>query len=73
MVLNLYQRVLDPVRAAILFSLEPVFAAIISLAHGKEELTPWFVAGAALVLLGNFAVEILEKMKRRASLEPVDS
>ena len=71
--LNLYQRVLDPVRAAILFSLEPVFAAIISLAHGKEELTPWFVAGAALVLLGNFAVEILEKVKRRASLEPVDS
>lgn len=61
--LNLYQRELDPVRAAILFSLEPVFAAIISLSYGKEELTTWFIGGASLVLLGNLAVEVLGKLK----------
>ena len=65
--LNLYQRALDPVRAAILFSLEPVFAAIISLAHGKEELTPWFLGGAGLVMAGNLAVEVLEKLQARSA------
>ena len=63
--LNLYQRELDPVRAAILFSLEPVFASIISLAYGKETLSSWFLAGAGLVLLGNLAVEVLAILRRR--------
>ncbi|MBM65785.1 MAG: hypothetical protein CMH55_06095 [Myxococcales bacterium] len=71
--LNYYQRELDPVRAAILFSLEPVFAAIISLAYGKEELSSWFLAGSGLVLLGNVAVEVIEKLKERKAGATVEN
>ena len=56
--LNQYQRYVAPVRAATLYSLEPVWAGIISVAMGAEQVTPWLAGGAAALLLGNLVAEL---------------
>jgi drug/metabolite transporter (DMT)-like permease len=56
--MNLYQRDVDPVRAAILYAFEPIFAMIFALAAGLDELTPWLWVGGAMILLGNLVAEI---------------
>jgi drug/metabolite transporter (DMT)-like permease len=55
--LNLFQRALSPVRAAILYTLEPVWAALIALVAGLQPVDGWLVGGCALLLVGNLIAE----------------
>jgi drug/metabolite transporter (DMT)-like permease len=56
--MNIFQRDIDPVRAAILYAFEPIFAMCFGLASGLDTLTPWLWAGGALILAGNLIAEI---------------
>ena len=56
--LNQYQRVLSPVRAAILFAIEPVWAAIFAISIGQESVTGWLLIGGAALLCGNLVAEL---------------
>jgi drug/metabolite transporter (DMT)-like permease len=56
--MNLFQRDLDPVRAAILYAFEPIFALFFGLAAGLEVLTPWLWIGGGMILLGNLVAEM---------------
>ena len=56
--LNLYQKTVSPVHAAIIYALEPVWAAMFSLFMGLEgDFTFWLPLGAAALLLGNLVIE----------------
>jgi len=58
LVLNIYQKQVSPVRAAILYALEPVWAMFASLLLGLEgDITFWLPLGAAALLIGNLVVE----------------
>jgi drug/metabolite transporter (DMT)-like permease len=53
-----FQRFLSPVRAAILFSLEPVWAAIIAVSVGQTQIDGWLLFGGGALLMGNLWMEI---------------
>jgi len=55
--LNHFQRYVSPVRAATLYSLEPVWGAVISVGMGAETLNPWLLGGAGALLAGNLIAE----------------
>jgi drug/metabolite transporter (DMT)-like permease len=55
--MNLYQRELNPLRAAILYALEPVWAAMIAVGGGTEEPTRWLYLGGGALLAGNLVAE----------------
>ena len=55
---NYFQKDLNPVRAAILFALEPVWATLISIMYGMTEITLWLFLGGGALLLGNVISEI---------------
>lgn len=55
--MNVYQREIDPVRAAVLYAIEPVWAAIIGIASGFGEVNPWLIAGGGALLVGNLVAE----------------
>lgn len=57
-VLNVYQRHLNPVRASIIYTLEPVWATVYGLALGLVPWTWWVLFGGGLLLLGNLSVEL---------------
>lgn len=58
LVLNMYQKEVTPVRAAILYALEPVWAMLGSLLLGLEgDVTFWLPVGAAALLIGNLVIE----------------
>ena len=57
MILNLYQRHLHPVHAAIIYTFEPVWATIYALAEGLNEATFWLFIGGGALLIGNILVE----------------
>jgi drug/metabolite transporter (DMT)-like permease len=59
--LNIFQRELSPVRAAIIFSLEPVWAALIALGMGQTEANLYFIIGASTLLAGNLVMELAPK------------
>jgi drug/metabolite transporter (DMT)-like permease len=65
--MNLFQRELDPVRAAILYAFEPIFALFFALAAGMETLSPWLWIGGGLILAGNLVAEIGGARAARAS------
>lgn len=56
--MNLYQRDLDPVRAAVLYALEPVWAAIASIQLGLGGADRWLWIGGAALLAGNLVAEL---------------
>lgn len=56
--MNLYQREIDPVRAAILYAFEPIFAMFFGLWAGLDTLTSWLWVGGSMILLGNLVAEI---------------
>jgi drug/metabolite transporter (DMT)-like permease len=64
--MNLYQRDLDPVRAAILYAIEPIWAALFGIALGFDQLTPWLYFGGGALLCGNLVAELGPKLLRRA-------
>jgi drug/metabolite transporter (DMT)-like permease len=57
LVLNVFQRDLPPIRAAIIYAFEPVWAGIASLVMGYDEIGFWFFLGAGALLIGNLVVE----------------
>ena len=59
LVLNIYQQHVHPVRAAILYALEPVWAMSASLLLGLEgNVSFWLPLGAIALLVGNLIVEL---------------
>ena len=69
LLLNIYQKHLSPVRAAILYGLEPVWAAIFSITIGLENTTKWLFAGAFCLLLGNLIVELRNSTEDKTIME----
>lgn len=59
-----FQRHLSPVRAAILYSLEPVWAALIALSMGDIHIDRWLLFGGSLLLLGNCWMEVWPRLAR---------
>ena len=56
LLLNLLQRHLHPVQAAIIYGLEPVWATMFALGLGLTEWTGWIAVGGSALLLGNVLV-----------------
>ena len=57
--MNQYQRDLSPVRASIIYAVEPIWAALYSLLLGFGFSEPgWFLFGAAALLCGNLIAEL---------------
>jgi drug/metabolite transporter (DMT)-like permease len=55
--MNLFQREIDPVRASIIYSLEPIWATVIAFAYGLGRPTAWLVVGGCALLAGNLVAE----------------
>lgn len=58
LLLNLYQRYLHPIQAAIIYALEPVWATIYGLGLGLDEWSWWILIGGGALFFGNIVVEI---------------
>lgn len=64
--MNLFQRELDPVRAAIVYALEPIWATLVSLSQGRESVElKWLYLGGGALLLGNLVAELGPQLLRR--------
>ena len=55
--MNLFQRALDPVRAAIVYALEPVWTTLVAWGLGMGEPGGWLIVGGSALLLGNLVAE----------------
>ena len=49
---------MDPVRAAILYALEPVWATFLAISLDMTEFTFWLVLGGGSLLIGNLIAEL---------------
>lgn len=58
LLLNLLQRHLHPVQAAIIYGLEPVWATMFALGLGLSTWSGWIAIGGSALLLGNVLVEL---------------
>jgi drug/metabolite transporter (DMT)-like permease len=56
--MNHFQRELDPVRAAILYAFEPIWASVFGLVYGTDKVTVYLWLGGGLLLAGNIVAEI---------------
>ncbi len=56
--MNQFQRDLAPVRAAVLYALEPVWTAIIALGLGFDEPRLWLWIGGGALITGNLVAEL---------------
>ncbi len=59
LMLNLFQRYLHPVQAAIIYALEPVWATAIGLGLGMVDWSFWIAIGGGALFIGNIIVEAL--------------
>ena len=57
--LNMYQRYLHPIQAAIIYALEPVWATIYGLQLGMGTGSIWILIGGGALFIGNIIVELL--------------
>ena len=71
--LNLYQPKLDATRAALIYLVEPVIAAVYALVMVGRRLDAMTVAGAVLILAANVLVEILSARARNATPKNVEA
>jgi drug/metabolite transporter (DMT)-like permease len=55
---NYYQKYIDPVRAAILYALEPVWATIFAVGTGVTDFNYWLLIGGTCLLVGNLIAEL---------------
>ena len=55
---NYYQKYINPVRAAILYALEPVWATIFAIGTGVTEFNFWLLIGGSCLLVGNLIAEV---------------
>ena len=58
MALNMFQRHMHPVQAAIIYAFEPVWATIFGLGLGLVSWTWWIPFGGGVLLFGNILVEL---------------
>lgn len=58
LLLNMFQRYLHPIQAAIIYALEPVWATIYGLGLGLVEWSMWILIGGGALFIGNIGVEI---------------
>ncbi|GIR75413.1 MAG: DMT family transporter [Candidatus Thermoplasmatota archaeon] len=56
--LNMFQRHMHPVQAAIIYAFEPVWATLFGLGLGLVDWTWWIPFGGGVLLVGNIIVEI---------------
>jgi drug/metabolite transporter (DMT)-like permease len=69
--LNFFQPKVDPTRAALIYLVEPIFAASYAYVAAGHGLTTVGMAGAALILLANVVVELREAhLKRKMTPAP---
>lgn len=68
--MNQFQRELDPIRAAILYALEPIWAAAIGIYAGEDRPTAWLFVGGALLLAGNLVAELAGMRPPRPDAAP---
>ena len=54
----MYQKYMDPVRAAILYALEPVWATLLAISMDLTEFSFWLVIGGSALLIGNLISEL---------------
>ncbi len=66
--MNRWQKELSPVRAAILYALEPVWAALFAVSFDRSEATRWLWIGGACLVAGNLVAEL---WPRSRSTSPV--
>jgi drug/metabolite transporter (DMT)-like permease len=71
--MNHFQRELDPVRAAILYAFEPIWAALFGIACGTDSFTIYLWLGGALLLAGNLVAEIGQRRRLREQAEGASS
>ena len=62
--LNMYQRYLHPIQAAIIYALEPVWATIYGLQLGMVDWSIWILIGGGALFLGNIIVELLSSDRK---------
>ena len=67
--LNVFQRHMHPVQAAIIYAFEPVWATLFGLGMGLVPWTWWILFGGGVLLAGNILVE-LTSPKDDADIEP---
>ncbi|MEO6435565.1 MAG: EamA family transporter, partial [Tepidisphaeraceae bacterium] len=66
-----FQPRLDPTRAALLYLVEPIFAAGYAWVMAGKSLAPLAVAGAGLIVVANLMVEIIQSRRRStADIDP---
>jgi len=70
--LNVYQRHLDPVRASIVYTLEPVWATVYGLLLGMVPWTWWILVGGGLLLTGNVSIEVRAAMTAKGERQSVE-
>jgi drug/metabolite transporter (DMT)-like permease len=63
--MNVYQPRISASRAALIYLLEPLFAALFSLAWGHDQLTRYLVYGGVLILAGNIVAELPSWIRER--------
>ena len=60
--MNRYQKDLAPVRAAIIYALEPIWATLYALGQGQRpESWKWLLIGGTALILGNLVTEVLPR------------
>ncbi len=60
-VMNRFQREIPATRAAVLYTLEPVFAAAFAAAFVGEPMTPRKIAGGTIIVVGNLLCELFHR------------
>ncbi|MBK7642926.1 MAG: DMT family transporter [Planctomycetes bacterium] len=56
--MNVFQKRIDPLRAAIVYAVEPIWALVFGVARGHDTLTSWLWVGGGLLLAGNLVAEL---------------
>lgn len=64
--MNLFQKQIDPLRAAIVYAIEPIWALIFGVWRGHDVLTSWLWIGGSLLLAGNLVAELGPRRKPKA-------
>ena len=67
-----YQKETTPTRAAIIFSVEPVFAAVIAYAALGESIGSWGVVGGGIIVSGLIVSELSDVVFRRKNSETAE-
>ena len=65
--LNIFQRHMHPVQAAIIYAFEPVWATVFGLGLGLVSWTWWIPFGGGVLLVGNLLVEITSPVEEMSS------